>query len=237
MYVRKIYRFSESIEIEEYHNGRYGAPGRERQKRQKATPEQIRKQNQYNKEKMVRRLLKKNFHVSDYWITLTYRKENRPADIKAAKKELQKLIRKLRTKYRKKEIELKWIAAIEIGSRGGIHMHLVMNRIQDGDVLLADLWDKGRVYLELLYARGDFRELGSYIAKEPVSQKTEKYYSRSRNLEIPVPEKKIMKRNTFNRTPKKKGYYLDKESYVEGINPVTGYPYRHYTLIKLNRRI
>ena len=34
-----------------------------------------------------------------------------------------------------------------------------------------------------------------------------------------------------------KGYYIDPDSVRMGINPVTGYAYRHYTLIKLDRRI
>ena len=34
-----------------------------------------------------------------------------------------------------------------------------------------------------------------------------------------------------------KGYYINPDSVKMGINPVTGYAYRHYTLIKLDRRI
>ena len=52
----------------------------------------------------------------------------------------------------------------------------------------------------------------------------------------PIPSIKKMKR--WQEEPKaKKGYYIDKETYYEGINPVTGYKYRHYTMIRLNRRI
>ena len=114
-------------------------------------------------------------------------------------------------------------------------MHLVLNRVQNGDVLLAQAWDKGKIYTELLYQQGDFKNLGSYIAKQPETI-CEKYYSHSRNLVIPEPRKRVMRQKTFSREPQKKGYYLDKDSYIEGINPVTGYRYRHYTLIKLDRR-
>ncbi len=40
-----------------------------------------------------------------------------------------------------------------------------------------------------------------------------------------------------NIDKKQKGYYIDPDSIRMGINPVTGYAYRHYTLIKLDRRI
>lgn len=35
----------------------------------------------------------------------------------------------------------------------------------------------------------------------------------------------------------RKGYYLDKDTYYEGTNKFTGYKYRYYTMIKLDRRI
>ncbi|MFQ8879417.1 MAG: hypothetical protein ACLR7N_13515 [Roseburia hominis] len=41
--------------------GRFGAKGEKRGPRKKATPEQIRKQNQWNKEKTVLRLIRENF--------------------------------------------------------------------------------------------------------------------------------------------------------------------------------
>jgi hypothetical protein len=33
-----------------------------------------------------------------------------------------------------------------------------------------------------------------------------------------------------------KGYYVDPESIEVGINPITHYAYRHYTLIKIKKR-
>ena len=65
--------------------------------------------------------------------------------------------------------------------------------------------------------------------------KEEHNFSCSRNLIIPVHTKK----KYFGKIPKKprekKGYYVDKNSLIEGINPVTGYPYRRYILVKIRR--
>jgi len=239
MYERKKYFFEQSIEVEESHTGKYGAPGQARAKRQKATAVQIAKQNQRNREKGIRRLIKKNFFPNDYWITLTYRKGERPPDIEAAKRDFRIFLDRLRRRYKKKGAVLKWILVIEVGSRGGIHHHLIVNRVPDGDILITKCWDHGGVHLELLYQRGDFRDLADYIAKQPDPDDAirEKYFSRSRNLEIPIPERRIMKRPTWSENPKPpKGYYLEKESLYQGINPVTGHRYRHYTFIKMEER-
>lgn len=234
MHKRKRIFFPGSMEVEEYHSFRYGAPGEKRQPKRKATPEQIAAQNQRNREKGIRWLLKNNFQQNDYWITLTYRRDERPPDIETAKEEAGKLIDRLRYQYKKRKMPFKWIMAIEIGSKGGIHFHMVLNRIPDGDALISKCWKKGSTNIKLLYEHGGFQELAAYIAKAPPDVG---HYSHSRNLEKPEIKVEVMKRKTWTKDPPvPKGYYLDKDSVVEGINPVTGYPYRHYTLIKLEEK-
>ena len=77
MYWKDIWRFKNSVEYEIKYKGKYGAKGEKRAKRKKATPEQIKMQNQRNREKNVRRLIKANFGENDYWITLKYPKGTR----------------------------------------------------------------------------------------------------------------------------------------------------------------
>ena len=45
---RKTYRYRNAVEVEEYHTGRYGAPGQKRKEKAKPTPEQMEKVNQRN---------------------------------------------------------------------------------------------------------------------------------------------------------------------------------------------
>lgn len=53
---------------------------------------------------------------------------------------------------------------------------------------------------------------------------------------MPLPEPKKKKLKRWQEEPKpRKGYYIARIH--EGINPVTGYKYRHYTMIRINRRI
>ncbi len=232
MYTRKIYRFPGSIEVEEYHTGKYGAPGQARGKKRKPTPEEIKKRNQTNRENYVRRLMKANFRKNDYWITLTYKKGLRPS-VEKMRKDVDKLLRKVRSAYRKKGQELKYILRMGIGKRGGPHLHILVNRIMDTDLIFSDQWEHGGIFFKPAYEEGGFKALADYIVKplEEWEPETLKRYTRSRNLIIPKPKKEILLGKTWRKEPKKKGYYL--EEYWEGINPFTGYLSRRYILTKL----
>lgn len=234
----KRYRFPNAIEVEEFHTAKYGAPGQERQKRKKPTPEQVEKQNQLNREKLARRKLRAHFDVNDYFTDLTYRKDARPPDMETAKDQFAKLLRAVRKEYKKRGEELKWMRNIEVGSKGAWHIHIIINRITDTDIILAENWPHGKVYNELMYEKGEFRELAAYITKTPKTDTRlrESSYSASRNLPVPEPEKKNhLTWATWKSVRIPKGWYLDPNSLEEGRNPL-GYKYRHYTLLRIDRK-
>lgn len=237
MYKRKTYRFPSAIEVEEYHDGRYGAPGQPRQKKRKPTPEQVERKNQRNKENACRRKLREHFREGDCYVTLTYAKDLRPPDMEAAKRNFSIFMRRIRKEYASAGHKLKWIRNIEVGSRGAWHIHLVINHIPGTDIILQDAWTHGRMHYQLMYEKGGYRDLAKYMTK---SEKTdprikESSYSTSRNLPIPEPKVEIISAGSWRRGMKRvipDGWYLDPDSYWEGINPVTGYPSRHYTLLR-----
>lgn len=253
MYIQKTYFFLDSNEYEFVYKGKYGAKGEKRAKRKKPTPEQMKKQNQTNKENKVRRLIKKNFTKRDYWITLKYKAGERPG-VKKLKKDFQKFIRRLRRVYTKLSAELKYIYRMEIGRLGGVHTHMILNRVGSGlDVVVRDAWIASGGYAidyELLRDEDGYSELAKYIVKEPDEEQAQQLslfeteeaeqlvrYGRSRNLEEPVPEKKAYSRRTVRRLvedgPKpSKGCYIDKNSIRCGVNPYTGLSYLRYTEIK-----
>lgn len=248
-YKRQVWEFDQSLEIEEKHTGNFGARGQKRMKRKKATREEIVRQNQWKRERDVRRLIKWNFTKNDYWMTITYKKGCRPAP-EEMKKDLSALIRKVRSSYNKAGKELKYICRMGIGKRGGPHMHILVNRFATEetatDLIFSEAWKKGHVNIKTTYDAGGYKDLAEYITKplEEWEEDSIKRYSRSRNLISRSPREKVINRRSlvdpkghaiYPKAPK--GYYIDPDSVRMGINKITGYAYRHYTLIKLDRRI
>ena len=156
-YCVDIYNFPSSIEYEYKWEGNYGAKGEKRAARERPSPWQIELQNQINKKNRIRRTIKANFVENDFWLTFTYRKGERK-DMQGVKEDLNNVLRRLTRRYRKLEAELKWMRVIEIGARGGIHIHMIMNRIRgaDTDVLIKECWQHGRIFFSNLYEEGGF---------------------------------------------------------------------------------
>lgn len=163
-----------------------------------------------------------------------------------ALKDFQKAMRKVRKEYKKQGRELFWIRNIEQGTRGAWHIHLVVNEIGDSARILKEAWKKGGMYLTQIRLGGDlydadFSRLANYLTKdehtverkkngEPAKPKIrESNYGSSRNM--PLKEPHVDKLVRWKPKPKaKKGYYISK--IVEGINPVTGFLYRRYTMYR-----
>lgn len=254
MYWRDTWRFNGSIEYEFKYAGKYGAKGEKRAKRKRASPEQIKKQNQVNKENKVRRLIKANFDEHDLWCTVKYQRGIRPP-LEQVRGDIAKFLRQVKTAYRKHGAELKYIKRLEIGARGGVHLHILVNRIEgvDTDRLLQKLWTHGRINYEALYESGGFADLASYIVK-PLTEEMEGQlsmfddserkelisYSTSKNLVRPEPERKEYRRWTLkdlveNGPKPTPGYYIDKSSIVSGVNRYTGMSYYRYTEYRIER--
>ena len=124
---------------------------------------------------------------------------------------------------------------------------MVCNRIPDSDLIISKRWKKyGSVNFQHVYEKGGMKKLANYIVKQPTEgiyeqlslfpEEERKYlvkYDPSKNLVRPKPERKKLKnipRGLITGEPKPtKGYYIDKESVVYGVNPITGKPYLHYT--------
>ena len=254
MYKLDIYRFRNSIEYEYKFAGNYGAKGEKRQKKQQRTPEEIKKQNQYQKSKTVRRLLKANFQKGDYWITLTYKK-GQVKTIDEVSKDLKNFLDRVKRVYKRQNTPCKYIYRVELGSRGGIHVHIVLNRINDLDMILEEKWSHGHVNITML-DDGTHEQLADYIVKQP-SENAMKLlkayadsedvgklirYSCSRNLERPEPEthsySHMTMRKIFNNPLEPtKGFYIDKNSIKRGINSLTGMGYLYYQEIKLTDKV
>lgn len=250
-YRADIYYFTNSIEYEYKFAGAYGAKGEKRAPRKKATPEQVRYQNEVNRINRMRRLIKANFLPGDTWLCLKYPAGTRKS-IEDVKKDIKKFTEGMRRDYKKRGGEaLKWIRRIEIGKHGGIHVHMVLNTIYAMELLIMKNWPY-LYHMTTLREDGDYRQLASYIVK-PVPEECEQLsfiamediertaaYSASRNLVRTEPEKKeyvhrTMKKLIQNGPVAREGFYIDKNSIRIGINQYTGYSYMHYTEVRINQ--
>lgn len=248
---RKTYKFRKGdiIDIEEFHDGKYGARGKSRQKKEKPTNEQMRTINALNKARRCRHRMLAYFNPGDVWATWTYEIKNRPPNMKEALKDFQRAIRIVRREYKKRGYELFWIRNIEQGTRGAWHIHLVINEIGDTASILQKAWDKGGTWFTTIKKSRlfdeDFSELSNYMTKNEHTVEKKKdgtagkprlkvaSYSTSRNMPLPKPE--VDKLVRWKPEPKaKKGYYITNTH--EGTNPYNGFLYRRYTMIRLHRR-
>lgn len=243
-YIRETWECGETLEIEEKHTGRYGARGQKREKKKEPTPEDIARQNQWKRVRDLRRLTKWNFNTGDCWITLTYQKDLRPS-WEEMMKHMEKFIRQLRTDYKKYGWTLKYIWRPQIGKRGAIHIHILISAYSNTETrtekLVREFWPHGNPNMKVVYdlKTGDLAE---YIATPLQEWEPEeaKNFHPSRNLIRKEPEKETVRRRSLIdkqgriREPKPpKGYYIDENSIEKGINPVTGYAYRRYILVKM----
>ena len=251
MFTQKIFRFKNLIEYEYNWHGNYGAKGEKRNPKQKRTPEDIERQNRYQKSKTVKRLINANFHEGDYWSTFTYA-DGQGKSIHLITQDVRNFLDRLRRTYKKTNTPLKFIYRIEIGSRGGIHVHMILNRIPDLDLILQDKWPYGRVHNEML-DNGTYEQLADYITK-PLTDQQKKLlksiansedekilikYSSSRNLIRPEPEIKQYSQRTMrsvfnNDLIPDAGFFIDKDSIRRGINAFTGMGYLYYQEIRLS---
>lgn len=247
---RKTYRFrgGDILDVEEFHDGDYGAHGKTRLKKKKPTKEQMQRVNALNKMRRCRQRLLEYFCPGDLFATLTYEVKNRPPDMKAATLDFKKTIRKVRDEFRKREHELFWIRNIEQGTKGAWHIHLIINEIGDTASIIQKAWKHGGVYISEIRLNDklydpDFTKLASYLTKDEHSKDLKKdgtpgkprikeaSYSTSRNMPLPEPKEDELVRWKDEPSPRK-GYYIVRIH--EGINPVTGFKYRRYTMVRLD---
>ncbi len=236
MYVQNEWHLGKVIEVEKHYPGNYGAPGVPRSKKRKRTPEDIARQNLTNKNKRVQRLILANFKEGDWHLILKYRPGQRPEVFDEAKQHLKQFVSDMRKAYKAAGVPFKYIAVTERGKRGqALHHHLVIEDIATDQVntvkLVKKFWPGTEAFVDL-YEDGDYKKLAEYIVKKETKEDgTWATYTRSRNLITPKPIRKVINRKRWSMDPKpKKGYYIVKDSVVNGFNPVTEYPYQHYTM-------
>lgn len=234
-YIKSVCIAGKTKEIEKYY-ARYAQPlGGSRQVKQNKTTEKQQVVNNRQLIKKLTRILNANFDSTSYYITFSYKEENRPTG-QELKSQIRELLKKMRRAYKAERKELKYVETAEKGERGATHIHMVINEIDIRKIV--DIWKYGYVSFKPLDKSGQYRKLAAYFikyfqkTKGTDAQLQKKAYNCSRNLARPEVRKTKMYGRVFKSTIEiPAGWYLDKESYVRGINEY-GYEYLSYTLIR-----
>lgn len=243
MYVKVSTRLTSGIiEVKEYGAGGYGAPGRKRKKRKNISPEAVKKYNAKTRERRLQNLIILNF--SEGWnITLRYTDKTQPKDFEEAKKNLGLFRDSMRRELDKYGIKFKYIMITEKGKKAGhYHHHIVVESLWDEAIDIREFvkakWEKyGTTYNSKLHDEGNYKKLAEYLAKSDTKEDLKKRhdegsreatYQISRNLKKPEVIEKISYYGDIKEPEAPKGWFVDIESLIQGINPFTGKKYQRY---------
>lgn len=222
------------------HSLRTYPKGKERGERRERTPEEMERQNRRNRALHVQLLILGNFKEG-WHITLTYPKEERPPDAVAAKRELKNFIDRATRRFKKQGLEFKWLVVTEIGSKGAVHHHLIIEDINQNNFssqkVVRDCW-KGRIYASPMYEDGEYESLADYLCKKETKEDIPGCkVTHSRNLIQPKKTREKKRGRAWQQEPKvPNGWELVKDSLHNGINIFTGLPTQSYLLIERGKK-
>lgn len=235
-YIQEVCVAGNTIEVNKYYSVRWHSKGEIRSEKTDHSSEAMQRINQRMAGRNLRRLLNTNFVDGDFLVRLDFHKTI-PKDSKEMQDLISKSLRKIKAEYAKKDLTLKYVYVKEIGKRGGRHIHMVMSRCPTE--ILRHCWPHGGIHIDPLSSNGQYGKIAEYFIKYAArTEETEgkllgKRWYGSRNLTKPKITKKVIQANKFSLgVKKKKGYYLQKESYRHDVSELTGYEYLSYTLIK-----
>lgn len=218
-----------------YHSHRYGLKANKRGKNITPTTKEQKRINKRISERKRQWTASANFTKGDWWVTLTYRRQERPEENKAAHKILTKTLSQLRRKLKRQRTEFYYMGKTERGEKGAVHHHLLIKNNFDIGRLI-ELWKYGRVDIVSIYT-GSMAILSDYINKDSnasakhknkLEQKLrETLHTASRNLKKPEIKKKVINASTFSEMPAhKKDYYII--HCYNGFQSEAGYMYQEY---------
>ena len=237
-YIEKMTKAGRTCIYERSYSTYAHPKGERRGKKEKPTPEAQLKVNNRKQAKEMCIYMNANFSGGDYHVTLTYVKDKRPEGLDGAKKDRETFLARLRRRMKRQGMDLKYLIVTEIGERGALHHHMVINQMPVEWIRQA--WQQGRIDVRPLDDTGQYSRLAEYFAKYLPKWKKAggkgRAWTHSKNLYRPETVKRIVTRNRFRKDPKpRKGYYIDKDTVQNGISEYTGYEFLRFILVKEER--
>lgn len=249
-YVKKTTIAGPTITIDKYISGRIGTKDQHRV-RIHPTEEKVMRWQNKRAERKVYGLLEENFRPDDLWCTFTYAPKTRKT-AEEVRRDVDRFMRRVKRIYKKHEKELKSIKTGSIGTKGGIHLHMVLNKDFEGaESAVEKAWQDTvgtaacpfpRVNIRHLDRSHNWNQLAAYIVKNGVEGREREEpifrhrYSTSRNLRKPKEKVEIVYAKWWTENTKPiKGYEIIKDSQRDTFGK-EGYPYQTYTMIRTDVR-
>ena len=239
-YIEKVTRAGRTVLYERSYSSHIHPPGATRSEKMKDTKESQKKINLRKAITELTILMNANFVPGDYHITLTYERDKRAETVEEAKRDRKIFLDRLRRRMKKEKEICKYIVVTEVGVRGALHHHMVINQVPVEWIRHA--WKQGRIDIRPLDDTGQYSKLAEYFAKYTIRFRElggkGRAWTRSKNLFRPETKKKIVKnRGYFREEPgTRKGYWLDKRTVCSGISELTGWNFLRYILVKNDGR-
>lgn len=229
-HIKKTVRTPRVTFCYKYYSSRYGKRSGTRAERRAPTTEQQKIINKRHSQQKKLWTICNNFKHDDYFLTFTYRRGNRPENMDEAIKNTSKAMARLSRLLKNKGIKLSYFLVTERGERGGVHHHvLIRNNFDIGLLFSRRIWTHGAVKLQDVYTKS-ILELAKYMLKGD-SEKSEKRYSKSRDVVAPEPRVEVIKSKRWTDKPRpKKGY--DIIDICEGTDMGFGFPYQEYIMVR-----
>ena len=178
----------------------------------------------------------RQFKVKRTHLVLDYKLSERPAGRKEMRADADDFLQEMRKLYKSLGLVFKYIHVMEIGKKGALHHHLVINTPDEvSQRAITKAWKgRGRTHFNPLDDSGNYAKLASYLIKQSDGMLKDpdalqgKRWNSSKNLRKPTILRKepIKDKGWYNRIarlPKKleKSYCLDGDSVREGIHEKT----------------
>lgn len=233
-YIKKTVIAGNTIEVEKHYSARYGKRLPRSSNSQATRPEQA-EVNQRQAEKTLRRLINANFGVGDIHLVLGYKRQYTRSP-EQARKDKEQFLRGYRRWCQEQGQTPRYITVTEFENKR-VHHHLVIGSIPMA--VLYELWPWGRPHITPLDRSGNYEQLAAYLIKE--TSKTfdkpgtpqRKRWTQSKGLKKPMVRREVIRADKWNAQPKPvQGYYIPRDSIVNGVCPVTGAPYQQYMMVR-----
>ena len=233
-YIKKTIIAGDTIEIEKHYSARYGRRCQRSANSQQTRPEQA-EVNQRQAEKTLRRLINANFGVGDIHLVLGYKREHTRTP-EQARKDKEQFLRGYRRWCKEQGETPRYITVTEYENKR-VHHHLVIGAVPMA--VLYELWPWGRPHITPLDSSGNYGQLAAYLIKETsrtferAEAPQRKRWTQSKGLKKPEIKREEIRADRWAQEPKpKQGYFIPRDSVINGVCAVTGAPYQQYMMIR-----